>query len=177
MTKGDAGMNEEARTGYWKELQNRIKKPKVGSRIEKISGWGWMHICIFFIYILLLSERDKEAKERALTGTGRGCARYVIYTSGNHAPERGTADRRLTYQIRRSIMVSYFDRGLLELWLQHDVNKELGSDTIEKTCVWTRTSLHASPARWHGRKHKDTFRKLHGQLKEYSKAYRDVTSR
>ncbi len=86
MTEGDAGRNEEARTGYWKQ---RIKKPKVRSRSENISGWGWMHICIFFIYILLLSERDKEAKERALTGTARGCARYVIYTSGNHAPERG----------------------------------------------------------------------------------------
>ena len=56
---------------------------------------AYLHI---FIYILLLSERDKEAKERALTGTARGCARYVIYTSGNHAPERGTADR--CYPIR-----------------------------------------------------------------------------
>ena len=101
MTEGDAGMNEEARTGYWKEIQQRIKKPKVRSRSENISRWGWMHICIFFIYILLLSERDKEAKERALTGTGRGCARYVIYTSGNHAPERGTADRRCPITIQK----------------------------------------------------------------------------
>ena len=73
-------------------------------------------------------------------------------------------------------MVSDFDRGLLELWLHHDVNKEFWSNTIEQTCVWTRTSRRASPARWHGRKHKDTFCKLHVWIQEYSEAYRELTS-
>ncbi len=58
MTKGDSGMYEEARTGYWKELQI-IKK--VRSRIEKIRGWGWMHICIFYLHIAVV--RDKESRK------------------------------------------------------------------------------------------------------------------
>ncbi len=58
MTKGDAGMNEEARTGYWKETQKRVKKPKVRSRIEKIRGWEWMHICIYFyLHIAVFRKR------------------------------------------------------------------------------------------------------------------------
>ncbi len=57
MTEGDAGMNKEARTGYWKEIQQRIKKPKVRSRSEKISRWGWMHIYIFFLNIAVVRKR------------------------------------------------------------------------------------------------------------------------
>ena len=110
MNKGDAGMIEEARMGYWKEIHKESRSQRSDQEVRKLAGGGGCIFAYFFIYILLLSERDKEAKERALTGTAQGCARYVIYTSGNHASERGTADRRCpirTTKYRNSDFASF----------------------------------------------------------------------
>ena len=61
MTKGDAGMKRPGR-GIGRNYKYRIKK--VRSRIEKISGWGWMHIYIF-LSTYCCCQKEIESPERA----------------------------------------------------------------------------------------------------------------
>ena len=57
MTEGVAGMNEKARTGYWKEIHKESRSRRSDQELRKLGGGGG---CIFaYFYLNIAVVRNK----------------------------------------------------------------------------------------------------------------------
>ena len=57
MTEGDAGMNVEARTGYWKEIHNESRSRRSDQEVRKLAGGGGCIFTYFYLHIAVVRKR------------------------------------------------------------------------------------------------------------------------